>query len=48
MEEGSSRQSVDEPDKMDLLNSMLCTITLIEEDGKLPNNFWLFTVLAHI
>ena len=39
---------VDEPGKMDLWNSMLATITLIEEEGKLPNNEWLYIVLAHI
>ena len=27
---------------------MLATITLIEEEGKLPNNEWLYIVLAHI
>ena len=27
---------------------MLATITLIEEEGKLPNNDWLLLVLAHV
>ena len=39
---------VDEPQKEKLWNAMLATITLIEEEGKLPNNEWLLTVLSHI
>ena len=39
---------VEEPAKEELWNMMLATITLIEEEGKLPNNDWLLTVLAHI
>ena len=39
---------VEEPERADLWNPMLATIALIEEDGKLPNNDWLFIVLAHI
>ena len=39
---------VSEPGKEAMWNAMLATITLIEEEGKLPNNDWLITVLAHI
>ena len=39
---------VDEPSLEAIWNSMLATIMLIEEEGKLPDNEWLLTVLAHI
>ena len=39
---------VDEPLMEVRWNSMLATIMLIEEEGKLPDNEWLLTVLSHI
>ena len=35
-----------EPENDDKWNSMLALIALIENDGKLPDNIWLITVLA--
>ena len=42
------KKVLEEPTKEITWNAMLATITLIEEEGKLPNNEWLLTVLSHI
>ena len=42
------KKVVDDPANEELWNRMLATLQLVEEEGKLPDNAWLLTVLSHI
>ena len=42
------KMAEEEPDQDDKVNAILATLTLIEQEGKLPDNNWIITCLADV